>query len=245
MRKARCHNSVGAEPPCAGPGVLTRPRRSAGAPNSRRSRPASPASARAGGRCWPRSGCIDDAAWQPSPGAAAGRTGDPARRLSRPARRPRAVVPGRRAPLPRAGGRLWPPRSSGRSCRSGARWWCCASGPGSPSGSSAAVDIAEAVRGALLAHLGDGAPEVLTGHAEGGAVSRRDHLAIVPMARIGDPHADGAVMGIGLVPPWGVDDPDLAHPADGGRALDGLRRPARRRRPHGLDASSWRRTSGG
>jgi CRISPR-associated protein Csb2 len=68
------------------------------------------------------------------------------------------------------------------------------------------VDIAEAVRNALLAHLGDGAPEVLTGHPVPGAISRRDHLAIVAMARIGDAHADGAVLGVGFVLPRGTDD---------------------------------------
>lgn len=68
------------------------------------------------------------------------------------------------------------------------------------------VDVAEAARNALLAHLGDGAAEVLTGHPELGAVSRRDHLAIVPMARIGDAHADGEVLGVGFVLPWGTSD---------------------------------------
>jgi CRISPR-associated protein Csb2 len=68
------------------------------------------------------------------------------------------------------------------------------------------VEIAEAARNALLAHLGDGAPDILTGHAGQGGPLRRDHLAIVPLARLGDPHADGAVLGIGLVLPRGAED---------------------------------------
>lgn len=69
------------------------------------------------------------------------------------------------------------------------------------------VDIAEAVRNALLAHLGDVQLEILTGHGDSEAVSRRDHLAIVPMARLGDSHADGVVLGVGLFLPRGTDDP--------------------------------------
>jgi CRISPR-associated protein Csb2 len=68
------------------------------------------------------------------------------------------------------------------------------------------VDIAEAARNALLAHLGSNAPELLTGHAGQGEALRRDHLAIVPLARLGDPHADGTVLGIGFVLPRGAED---------------------------------------
>lgn len=73
-------------------------------------------------------------------------------------------------------------------------------------GIARSVDVAEAARNALLAHLGDDAPETLTGHAGQGRVLRRDHLAIVPMARLGDAHADGTILGVGLLLPRGADD---------------------------------------
>jgi CRISPR-associated protein Csb2 len=68
------------------------------------------------------------------------------------------------------------------------------------------IDVTEAVRNALLAHLGDEAPEILSGHAAGQASSQRDHLAIVPMARVADSYADGLIHGIGLILPRGTDD---------------------------------------
>ena len=78
---------------------------------------------------------------------------------------------------------------------------------GPPLGIERAVEIAEAARNALLAHLGDAAPEVLSGHAVPGAPSRQDHLAIVPMARVGDPYADGRMFGLGFVVPHRLPDP--------------------------------------
>jgi CRISPR-associated protein Csb2 len=44
-------------------------------------------------------------------------------------------------------------------------------------------------------------PEVVSGHAADGAPSRAAHLAIVPFAFAGFPHADGHMMGFALVPP--------------------------------------------
>jgi CRISPR-associated protein Csb2 len=44
-------------------------------------------------------------------------------------------------------------------------------------------------------------PEWVSGHRLDGAPTDRPHLAIVPMAFAGFPHADGALMGFALVPP--------------------------------------------
>ena len=44
-------------------------------------------------------------------------------------------------------------------------------------------------------------PEVVSGHTPDGSPARRPHLAIVPMAFVGHPHADGRVFGYALIPP--------------------------------------------
>lgn len=66
------------------------------------------------------------------------------------------------------------------------------------------LDLARAVRGALLAHSREPVPEILSGHHEGErptAVLQRPHLAIVPLPNVGDRHSDGSVLGVGLVLP--------------------------------------------
>ena len=51
---------------------------------------------------------------------------------------------------------------------------------------------------------GDSIPEEISGHTSGGAPTRHPHLAIVPMAFAGFPHADGRVFGFALIPPRGT-----------------------------------------
>lgn len=63
----------------------------------------------------------------------------------------------------------------------------------------ATVPLMETVRRALLSHLGDDAPPVLTGHGLGGVEA--PHLAMFPLARAGDTYADGEIMGVGFVLP--------------------------------------------
>ncbi|KPL54682.1 hypothetical protein ABB55_22670 [Prosthecomicrobium hirschii] len=73
----------------------------------------------------------------------------------------------------------------------------------------AAAMVAKAIRDALLdgygrlGEHGDRIPSVVSGHAADGAPSRDPHLAIVPLAFAGFPHADGQVLGFALVPPRG------------------------------------------
>jgi CRISPR-associated protein Csb2 len=64
-----------------------------------------------------------------------------------------------------------------------------------------AVDVARAVRRALLRAYGEGAPEILSGHRAPGEPSERAHLAIVPLPFVGHDRADGAILGVALVLP--------------------------------------------
>lgn len=68
--------------------------------------------------------------------------------------------------------------------------------------------VAKRMRDALLAAAkatGLSIPEILSGHRADGAVSERDHLAIVPLANVGFSHADGTLMGVGLIWPRAAD----------------------------------------
>ena len=70
------------------------------------------------------------------------------------------------------------------------------------------VPITEAARRALTAHLPDGASGMLTGHERDGTSLEREHIAIVPLPRVGDRHADGEVLGVGLLLPVKCSDTD-------------------------------------
>jgi CRISPR-associated protein Csb2 len=66
--------------------------------------------------------------------------------------------------------------------------------------------VAKTLRDALLSGyrrigLEREIPEVVSGHSSDGSPTRTPHLAIVPLAFSGFPHADGHVMGFALVPP--------------------------------------------
>lgn len=68
-----------------------------------------------------------------------------------------------------------------------------------------AVEVAAAVRGALMRHADQPAPEIISGHGEDGAPSRRPHLAILPLPHVGHRHADGAIRGVALLLPRGLE----------------------------------------
>lgn len=68
--------------------------------------------------------------------------------------------------------------------------------------------VARTIRDAILSGyrregLGDSVPEVVSGHGPDGSPTRAPHLAIVPLAFVGFPYADGRVLGYALVPPRG------------------------------------------
>ena len=73
---------------------------------------------------------------------------------------------------------------------------------------TAAVGIARAVRGALMASGQDPLPEILTGHRTDGAPSEHPHLAIVPLPFVGHEHATGSALGIALVLPQHASEGD-------------------------------------
>ena len=60
--------------------------------------------------------------------------------------------------------------------------------------------LAEAVRGALMHHASDPVPAVISGH-HGDANVRGDHLAVVGLPNIGQPNANGELLGFGLATP--------------------------------------------
>lgn len=67
---------------------------------------------------------------------------------------------------------------------------------------SLAQQVARAMRGTLLRQLDfERSPPSLTGHAPDGAPTLVPHLAFVPLADMGHPHASGSILGLALVPP--------------------------------------------
>lgn len=81
----------------------------------------------------------------------------------------------------------------------------------------ATARAAKAIRNRLVtgygdAGLADRVPAVLSGRSADGSPLQAPHLAIVPLAFVGFPHADGHLLGFGLVPPRAsglLDDPEF------------------------------------
>jgi len=81
----------------------------------------------------------------------------------------------------------------------------------------ATARVAQAIRDRLVAGyrdagLTDRAPDVLSGRSPDGNPAQTPHLAIVPLAFVGFPHADGHLLGFGLVPPRAsglLEDPEF------------------------------------
>lgn len=63
------------------------------------------------------------------------------------------------------------------------------------------VEVATAMRGAILRHAEDPTPAGLSGHEHGGAPSRAPHLAFLPLPYVGSEYADGRLLGIALSVP--------------------------------------------
>ena len=75
-----------------------------------------------------------------------------------------------------------------------------------------AVELARAMRGAVLHYAEEPIPEGLSGHSADGSPTAAPHVAFVPVPYTGFPHADGRLLGIAVVVPDGV-------PPDASRAL--------------------------
>lgn len=65
------------------------------------------------------------------------------------------------------------------------------------------LTVTRALRGAILAHIGTGIPDWVSGHKENGEPLRNGNkqLALVPLPFVGHEHADGHLLGVGLVFP--------------------------------------------
>jgi CRISPR-associated protein Csb2 len=68
------------------------------------------------------------------------------------------------------------------------------------------LPLLQHLRTAVLARLGDSAPEVLTGHRSDGSVSAEPHLAFLPLGHVRGRFADGSLKGAALVLPRTADD---------------------------------------
>lgn len=75
------------------------------------------------------------------------------------------------------------------------------------------LQLTTALRGTLLSTLAACAPEWLSGHEASGAPTRQPHLALLPLAFVGVPRADGRILGAALALPHSVPL------ADAGRVL--------------------------
>lgn len=68
------------------------------------------------------------------------------------------------------------------------------------------VGVSRQLRRALMAAVGGEVPELLSGHKSDGSPLDRPHLAVVPLPVVGNPHADGAILGVGLFLPREISD---------------------------------------
>lgn len=72
--------------------------------------------------------------------------------------------------------------------------------------STRAVEVARAMRGAVLRYAEDPIPAQLSGHGEAGNPLRSPHLAVLPLPYVGYEHADGRLLGIALSTPRSLSD---------------------------------------
>jgi CRISPR-associated protein Csb2 len=68
------------------------------------------------------------------------------------------------------------------------------------------VELARAMRGALMTYADDPPPELLSGHTKSREPSEKPHLAIVPLPFVGHDHATGDLLGVALVFPRASDE---------------------------------------
>jgi CRISPR-associated protein Csb2 len=75
---------------------------------------------------------------------------------------------------------------------------------------SSVVGVARQLNRAMQSVLGAHVPELLSGHRNSGEPSELAHAAIVPLPFVGSPHADGGILGIGVILPRRADDDQRA-----------------------------------
>ena len=71
--------------------------------------------------------------------------------------------------------------------------------------STIAVEVASALRGAVLRHADDSTPEGLSGHRKTGRPSTIPHVAFLPLPWVGNEHSDGRLMGAAIAMPEQLD----------------------------------------
>ena len=69
-----------------------------------------------------------------------------------------------------------------------------------------AVDVAKAMRGAVLRYAEEPIPAGLSGHGHAGGPVRSPHLGFLPLPYVGYEHADGRLLGIALSTPTSLSD---------------------------------------
>lgn len=74
----------------------------------------------------------------------------------------------------------------------------------------ATLQLTDGLRRALLAQLGDNAPEILTGH-RGNVRAERPHVAFLPLPFVSHEHAHGGILGVALALPRDLTGPDRKH----------------------------------
>ena len=72
--------------------------------------------------------------------------------------------------------------------------------------STRAMDLATAMRGAVLSYAEDPIPEELSGHRSDGKPTYDPHVAFLPLPHIGSEYADGRLLGIALSVPRSLGD---------------------------------------
>ena len=140
------------------------------------------------------------------------RPGAPARRIVYPGRLAELEAAHRANPVrpvirPGASASRAPVTST---VESSTEWLVLEAIEGQTSDLRASALVCRALRRALMsgygrAEMGGTIPEVVSGHTADRSPTRLPHLAIVPLAFAGYPHADGRVFGFALVPPADMD----------------------------------------
>ncbi len=74
------------------------------------------------------------------------------------------------------------------------------------------LKLTGALRGALMKFCPkQPPPEWLTGHTHSGHPSKKPHLALLPLPFVSSQHADGHILGVAMVLPFGLDEQEVAN----------------------------------
>ncbi len=113
-------------------------------------------------------------------------------------RRPGRGVPVRAFP--------WPGKEGGPKTVFDSRWLILEHVRGDRPDIRACALLAKRIRDTLMAgygRIGREVPAIISGHEPDGTPLKSTHIAIIPLAFIGFPHADGRLFGFAVVPPAG------------------------------------------